>query len=154
MIGGDTVGAAGEGGAAGAAAPPVEVEQADPELVEGLVNPVVGGPGGGDALGGGLGAAHQALLQRDGPTGRFFFCPGVCIFLTLDLMFIDRLVRGLLTRNSCILSRFPGLCTAEMVWCAYLGLGGHDVRELDSSIHYMSDTSSLSGSAVHVSCPW
>lgn len=88
MIGGDTAGAAGEGGAGGAAAPPVEVEQVDPELVEGLVNPVVGGPGGGDALGGGLGAAHQALLQRDGPTGGVSLsCRGVLCLICLYAKF-------------------------------------------------------------------
>ena len=66
VIGGDAAAANGNGdaGVADVAAPQVEEEPAD-----GLANPVVGG-GGGDALGGGLGAAHQALLQRDGPTGK------------------------------------------------------------------------------------
>ncbi|XP_042863946.1 E3 ubiquitin-protein ligase MARCHF6-like [Penaeus japonicus] len=125
VIGGDTAGAAGEGGAGGAAAPPVEVEQVDPELVEGLVNPVVGGPGGGDALGGGLGAAHQALLQRDGPTGfqaylrpRWF---GVRILGLVIMMCVS------LTAASIICLTLPVLVGRQ---CMYLALGDTKVHEL------------------------
>ncbi|ROT62590.1 hypothetical protein C7M84_019575 [Penaeus vannamei] len=108
-----------------AAAPPVEVEQADPELVEGLVNPVVGGPGGGDALGGGLGAAHQALLQRDGPTGfqayvrpRWF---GVRILGLVVMMCVS------LTAASIICLTLPVLVGRQ---CMYLALGDTKVHEL------------------------
>lgn len=65
VIGGEAGAGVGEVGVGAVAAAQVEVE----EPAEGIVNPVVGG--GADALAGGLGAAHQALLQRDGPTGRY-----------------------------------------------------------------------------------
>ncbi|XP_069958511.1 E3 ubiquitin-protein ligase MARCHF6 isoform X2 [Cherax quadricarinatus] len=127
VIGGDTGGGAGEVGAG--AAPQVEVE----EPAEGIVNPVVGGGGGGgaggggaaDALAGGLGAAHQALLQRDGPTGfqayvrpRWF---GVRILGLVIMMCIS------LTAASIMCLTLPVLVGRQ---CMYLALGDTKVHEL------------------------
>ncbi|XP_042226790.1 E3 ubiquitin-protein ligase MARCHF6-like [Homarus americanus] len=124
VIGGDTGGGVGEVGAG--AVPQVELE----EPADGIVNPVVGG--GADALAGGLGAAHQALLQRDGPTGfqayvrpRWF---GVRILGLIIMMCIS------LTAASIMCLTLPVLVGRQ---CMYLALG--DTKRLSEAPYWPPD---------------
>lgn len=119
VIGGEAGAGVGEVGVGAGAAPQVELE----EPAEGIVNPVVGG--GADALAGGLGAAHQALLQRDGPTGfqayvrpRWF---GIRILGLVIMMCIS------LTAASVMCLTLPVLVGRQ---CMYLALGDTKVHEL------------------------
>ncbi|KAG7166308.1 E3 ubiquitin-protein ligase MARCH6-like 2, partial [Homarus americanus] len=127
VIGGDTGGGVGEVGAG--AVPQVELE----EPADGIVNPVVGG--GADALAGGLGAAHQALLQRDGPTGfqayvrpRWF---GVRILGLIIMMCIS------LTAASIMCLTLPVLVGRQ---CMYLALGDTKVSRV---VHWCCSGSPL-----------
>lgn len=120
VIGGDAAAGNGDAGVADVADPQGEAE----EPGDGLANPVVGG-GGGDALGGGLGAAHQALLQRDGPTGFQAYvrprCFGIRILGLVMMMCIS------LTGASIICLTLPVLVGRH---CMYLALGDTKVHEL------------------------
>ncbi|CAL4114135.1 unnamed protein product [Meganyctiphanes norvegica] len=120
---------AGEAAAAAAAAPapavpPAQVDEEEAH-VDDVVEPPMEAMGVADALGGGLGAAHQALLQRDGPTGfQSYIRPhwfGIRILGLVVIMCVS------LTCASVLCLTLPVLVGRH---CMYAALGDTKVHEL------------------------